>query len=402
MATRPRWTCALSAGLAPPLFACLLVDPIGYAAARTPPIGMSVHIKQGSGGARITAVVPGSPAVQRDTGLGDVKFVNWVEPNEHSFSVEVPAGWRLDGGLNWLSQIDPQGFVRVRSPDGKLQVFLGDPELLGRQVPNAFSRAQTGAGAGQRFRTPAGGPAMMQRFLTGTQYAKEQVTWRLCPNPIWVAERDLPDVSRALTAAVEPEARKYNATATASAGETSFTCGNVQGAVFAATVLGSSGPMQAWSVYKLAGFQSSDPLRLMQGRYIMEHMLATVTLNPTWNMNLERRVEQVTGVVISMQNAATQAHLAASRQQNETLARLNHPNAGVSTRPGGGNTGRGKTAGVNTTLGTKRVCDAINRCATVSNDSDNNYMDHSGAVKAGPASGGPPDSSGSWSKVFVQ
>ncbi len=480
-ASRARRVRALRAGLVPLLFACLLVDPVGHAAAQAPPVGIGVQVEPATGGPRIVAVTPGSPAeraglhagdrivevdgvsiVKLDLsavaakvrgaqgttvrltvlspagqrrqvqivralptpkapaganpissgpnqatptsqaagpGIGDVKFVNWVEPKEHSFSVGVPAGWQLDGGLNWLSQIDPQGYVRVQSPDGKLQIFMGDPELLGRQVPNGYSRLQTGAAEGQVFRTPAGGPAKMQRFLTGTQYAKEHVTWRLCPNPTWVAERELPDVSRALTAAVEPEARKYNATVTASAGETSFTCGNIQGAVFAATVLGSSrgGPVQAWFVYKLAGFRSADPLRSMQARYIMEHMLATVTPNQAWTDALDRRTLQVTGAVISMQNAATQAHLAASRRQNDTLARLNHPNPGVNVRPG-----ERRPTSVNSILGTKDVCDAIGRCKTVSTDSESAFMDHSGNVREGRAGGAPPDNSGVWSPTFVR
>ena len=360
--------------------------------------------------AGVSASTPGrSPSTSSleprvDAGAAAVKFVNWVEPKERSFSVEIPAGWQLEGGLNWLSELDPQGYVRVQSPDGKVQVFLGDPELLVRQVPNSFSRMQTGASEGQIFRTPAGGRAKMERFLTGSQYAKEHVTWRLCPNPIWVTERDLPDVSSAIATAVEPEAQKYNASITASAGEASFTCGTVQGAVFAATVMGWSrtGPVRAWSVFKVAGFRSGDPLRSMEARYIMEHMLATLTPNAAWTQDVERRTMEKTGAVISMQNAATQAQLAASRQQNETLAQLNHPNGGVTTRRAAAGSSGGGKADVNVTLGTKRVCDAIGRCATVSNDSDNNYMDHSGAVRSGPASGGPPDNSGVWAQVFVQ
>jgi len=329
---------------------------------------------------------------------GDLRFAAWVEPSQRSFSVDVPAGWRVEGGLNWISDLDPQGFVRVQSPDKALQVFMGDPDLLVRQVPDRFSLMQTGAAEGQIFRTPSGGRARMQRYLTGSQYAKEHVTWRLCSNPVWVSARDLSDQSRVLEASLEPEARKFNGSITASAGETTFTCGGVQGAVYAATVMGWShgGPVRAWSVFKVAGFQSSDPLRSMEARYVMEHMLATWTPNAAWAADLERRTLQRTGAVISMQNAATQAQLAASRQQNETLSRLNHPNGFSPSRSSA------STSGINTTLGTKRVCDAISRCATVSNDSDNLYMDHSGAVRSGPASRGPPHNSGGWSKAYVQ
>jgi hypothetical protein len=332
-----------------------------------------------------------------------IKFVRWVDPQERSFSVEVPAGWRVEGGVHWLSEIDPQAFVRVQSPDGKVRLFLGDPDLLTRQVPNQWSRMQTGVSEGKVFRTPTGGPALLQRFMTGAQYAKAHAAWRVCPQPVVVSSKDIPDVSRTLTQAIGEEARKWGATATANAGEIGFTCGTTQGAVFAATVLaaGRGAPMQMWMIYKLAGFESADPARSMEARYIMDHMQATLTTDPQWTARLEQRTREVTGAVISMQNAALQAQLAASRRQNETLAKLNHPNT-FSPSSSSSSHGGGSTEGVNTILGTKRMCDAIGRCSTVSNDADEYYVDHGGNFRPGPAGGGPPDNSGVWSKAYIQ
>ncbi len=203
-----------------------------------------------------------------------------------------------------------------------------------------------------------------------------------------------------MTDAVAPYARSYGASVQASAGEVSYMCGAAQGAVFAATMITSSkaGPIQVWMVYRVAGFQSTDPLRTMVARYVMEHMLATVRLDPRWNAAVEDRARRLTGMVISMQNAATQAALAASRQQNETLARLNHPNPGVPRRTAGG----GSSSGVNTILGTRHVCDAIGRCQTVPIGDGNVFVDHSGNFRTGPASGGPPDNSGVWSPAYPQ
>lgn len=330
----------------------------------------------------------------------DIRFGTWVEPREHAFSLEVPADWRLEGGVNWLGPIDPQAYVVVTSPDGTLRVFVGDPELLTRQVPSATTRMQTGAREGQTFRTATGSPALVQRFLTGPQYARQHVSWRLCQSPLWVAQQDLPDLSRALTDAVTPYARSYGARVQASAGEVSYLCGAAQGAVFAATMITSShtGPIQVWMVYRVAGFQSTDSMRTMVARYVMEHMLATVRLDPRWNAAVEEKARRRTGMVISMQNAATQAALAASRQQNETLARMNHPNPGVPRRTESG----GSSSGVNTILGTRHVCDAIGRCKTVEIGDGNVFVDHSGNFRTGPPSGGPPDNSGVWSPAYPQ
>jgi hypothetical protein len=259
---------------------------------------------------------------------------------------------------------------------------------------------QSGVNEGQIFRTPAGGPAMLQRYMTGVQYAMQHTTWRMCAQPRWVTSKNLPEVSRAMGDAIEPEARKFNVSAMADAGEVTYTCGDAQGATFATTVTaGHNNPIEIWGVYRVAGFLSEDPLHSMEARYIMEHLLASVVTDPQWQDALDRKTMQVTGGVMSMQNAATQSALAASRQQNETLARLNHPNAGVPSRSTSGIGGSSGGRDVNTTLGTAHVCDAIGRCATVSNTADSYYMDHSGNVRAGTASSAP-DNTGVWSRLY--
>lgn len=351
-----------------------------------------------------SAQVPkGSTSLRADVAdFPALKFVKWVEPRERSFSVEIPQGWAVEGGVNWLSQIDPQQFVRLKSPNGKIDVYMGDPELLTREVPTPAGRQQTGVNEGQVFRSPSGGPAMLERWRTGSEYAKEHVAWRLCRSPQWVTAKELPDVTQAMATAIAGEIQRFNPNirGTASAGEATYTCGDMQGAAFATTfIVGEGMPIQIWGVYRLVGFQSSDPLHTMEARYIMEHLLATLSIDSQWQAELERKTIQLTGAVIQMQNAATQSALAASRQQNETLSRMNHPNAGVPSRSsasiGGSKSGRD----VNTTLGTAHVCDAIGRCTTVSNTADSYYMDHSGNVRAGSA-GSPPDNSGVWSRLY--
>lgn len=344
----------------------------------------------------------GSPAPAQDPGFPEIRFYRWVEPKERSFSVEVPRGWSVEGGVNWLSSIDPQNFVRLQSPNKKITVFLGDPQLLSRQVPTQMGRMQTGVNEGQIFRTPSGGPALLERYRSGQDYAKQHVAWRLCKNPQWVVAEDKPELSRAMAAAIHSESRKYNLAANSSAGEVTYTCGTMQGAVNATTfIVGEGGPIQVWGIYRIAGFQSGDLLHSMEARYVMEHLLASFTVDQAWNANLERRTRELTGSVLSMQNASTQASLAASRQQNETLSRLNHPNAGVPSRSTariGGSRASGRDE--NVTLGTARVCDAIGRCKTVSNTADSYYMDHSGNVRAGSAGNAPPDNTGVWSRLY--
>ncbi|HYW71874.1 MAG TPA: hypothetical protein VE961_12620 [Pyrinomonadaceae bacterium] len=326
--------------------------------------------------------------------MNDIQFISWQEPAERSFTVDVPQGWQIVGGVNWVGPTNAQPFVRVRSPDEIVQVFVGDPDILPRQVPNAFSWLQTNAGEGQVFRTPSGDPAVVQRFLTGAQYAKQHAMWRLCRQPQWVREADLPELTQTMTASIQPEARAWGVQATASAGEVSFLCGTQQGQVIAVTVIGSSPMTQIWSVLRVSAFLSADPMKSMTARYVMEHMAGSFKLDPHWNANYEQRVRQITGSVISMQNASLQASLAASRQAQQTLSRLNHPNEGVHVRPGDvkiASPARGSDY---------YVSDALGRSGSVSGTADSYFMDHSGNISAGRAGGLPPDNTGVWSPVF--
>ena len=136
----------------------------------------------------------------------------------------------------------------------------------------------------------------------------------------------------------------------------------------------------------------------MQARYVMNHMMATWTISKSWEEAYQRKIKDVTGRVIAMQNAlAAQVQRNAAQSASNDLARLNHPNQGVNVRPG-----ERKSSSVNTTLGTKEVCDALGRCKNVSNDYDTYYMDHSGNVSPARPGGAPPDNSGVWSPMYTQ
>jgi len=338
------------------------------------------------------------PAVSASTAQGAVTFVKWTEPKEQSFSVEVPKGWQVSGGVHWNGPTDVRSFLRAKSPDEKVQVFIDDPEILPRQVPHP-AYAQMGWVEGRVVQSPAG-PVLIQRFHTGSQFAKQYALQRLCKNPRWVKVDDMPSLSQSVTNSIIPEAQASGGIARASAGEASFMCNNTQGYVFVTTVLVSSstGPIQLWAVYKLSGFLSSDPTSSMQARYIMNHILATWTVSKSWEEAYKRKSKDVMGRALAMQNALTaQIQRNAAQSASNDLARLNHPNQGVHVRPG-----ERPSSSVNTTLGTKEVCDALGRCKSVSNDYDTYFMDHSGNVSPARPGGAPPDNSGTWSPMYTQ
>ena len=72
---------------------------------------------------------PGSSgAEERRDRPPSIRFVQWVEPFEQAFSMEVPAGWQPQGGL--LRRADGVRVVyQIAAPDGASYVFAGDQAM---------------------------------------------------------------------------------------------------------------------------------------------------------------------------------------------------------------------------------------------------------------------------------
>ena len=54
-------------------------------------------------------------------------WTTFVDPFEHAFTITIPAGWRVTGGLLRHSPIDPNMCMRLVSPDMRTLIILGDP-----------------------------------------------------------------------------------------------------------------------------------------------------------------------------------------------------------------------------------------------------------------------------------
>ncbi len=89
------------------------------------------------------------------------RFVRWVEPHEQAFSMEIPEGWRPEGGL--LRRADGvRVAAQMTSPDGAAFMFFGDGS-----VPSYFvypSQVALSLGSREGYPTGPNGPIML-RFL---------------------------------------------------------------------------------------------------------------------------------------------------------------------------------------------------------------------------------------------
>ena len=72
-------------------------------------------------------------------------FVSWTEPREHGFRVDVPQGWKAEGGVFHSGPGDLRIAYDVTSPAKDMQVVMGDPRLPSTLVtPNEMLGARDG------------------------------------------------------------------------------------------------------------------------------------------------------------------------------------------------------------------------------------------------------------------
>ena len=63
------------------------------------------------------------------------RMVPWPEPHERAYTMQVPEGWRISGGLTRIDVTHTRSGVEMLSPDGASTIRLGDARLPQCTVP---------------------------------------------------------------------------------------------------------------------------------------------------------------------------------------------------------------------------------------------------------------------------
>jgi hypothetical protein len=108
----------------------------------------------------------GNPAVSSATQPKTADNISWVtytDSAEGAFSMEVPVGWQVDGGMYRFGYFDVRWMMDIRSLDGKLIIRIGDPNVPPYVLPGPHSGP-----AGR----PAIKPQMYQMMVDNYREAK--------------------------------------------------------------------------------------------------------------------------------------------------------------------------------------------------------------------------------------
>src|SRR5579884_1652133 len=65
---------------------------------------------------------PSAPSGEKPDG---VTWTRFTDPVENAFFIDVPAGWKAEGGLVRRSPVDYSMFLRALSPDNAIMLIVG-------------------------------------------------------------------------------------------------------------------------------------------------------------------------------------------------------------------------------------------------------------------------------------
>src|SRR5579871_2380356 len=132
---------------------------------------------------------------QASGGGSAVSWTQFADPFEHAFSLQVPQGWTIQGGLFRMGFSDERLMVNMRSPDGKIEIRFGDISVPSYTPPNQFHMRE-----GAVYDLGAQAQMVVAHYRTGPEFAVLYAHARFahtCKNPQAppsMADFSVPDV----------------------------------------------------------------------------------------------------------------------------------------------------------------------------------------------------------------
>jgi hypothetical protein len=232
-------------------------------------------------------------------------WVTVVDPQEKAFSIDVPQGWKVNGGMFRFGLIDARPFVDMTSPDGRISVRVGDVTIPSYNTPNPMLHSLHAEGphvapyaTGDEFATRYG-LARFSSMCRGVQVTKAG------PLP--------PKYGRAAQGRVR-----------VTAGAAGFTCmangSPMVGFVYSETMLvQAAGPVaSSWYVIALGSVLAPMAQGQMAGA-ILKHASESIALNPEWAKTQGQLIGQATTALLNVAEATRQA---TAEQQRRSQAQM--------------------------------------------------------------------------------
>ena len=271
----------------------------------------AISTKRAAASAPAIAAAPVAAAAARAQQTGrasDIRWVKYADPQEHAFALDVPAGWRVQGGSRRMSTVEIRVGVDMTSPDGAIHIFYGDVNVPIYTVPSQLLSAG-GFGVGKVYSPGFGQQFVVMPYLNGAAFAGQwgaQRVARACGGVKRTSTQARPDASRGIDQAFAAGGIRTSIIA----GEANFAC-SLQGApaegyVFAATELVRMQGSALWSVKSLAGFVANEA-RVAEANALLGHVVGSFAIDSGWASRQQQTTAQTSAVVAQSNRVVSNA-----------------------------------------------------------------------------------------------
>ncbi|MBX9693186.1 MAG: hypothetical protein K2Z81_12430 [Cyanobacteria bacterium] len=254
-------------------------------------------------------------AANSSTQANSEGFTKFTDPSENSFWLDVPTGWKVEGGLTRVSAIDVRPWVKAVSPDQLVTAFIGDGKISPCTMPSS-----TGNALGFRVGSMYNG-TVIQPYIPARKFAEKYARSNLeayLSNIQVVAEHDHPDVAAAVNGTVgATKSEAASIKMTAMYGDIPAVAYYL--AVTKATVGYGTG---MWWVTKLAGVVAPAE-RDEEALSVILRMLGSYQVNPAWEQNQLRNTMEVSRHYTQVSQRVSQAISDRYWSQQEHNRRMN-------------------------------------------------------------------------------
>ena len=223
-----------------------------------------------------------------DAGIG---WTSFTDPFEQSFSVEVPRGWAVRGGLFRMGYSDERPMVDLTSPDGRINVRLGDLSIPTYTVPNRYHTRE-----GENYDLGAQAQLVVARYRTGPEFAvlySHVRFYRECHD----SRGDVENASFAVPDYLPAQAEN----AKTSAGAIAYRCGSGPNERIVFAYARTTEANGVWSVPTMGSYISPVDA-VATARAVLQHCAETFRINPEW---MEKQ-KQMDAFVMQYQQARQQ------------------------------------------------------------------------------------------------
>jgi len=198
------------------------------------------------------------------------------DPLEKAFTIDVPQGWTVKGGLFRLGYSDYRPMVDLQSPDGQISIRLGDVSIPTYSVPNQFHPEE-----GSVLDLGAQIQMTVARYRSGREFAALYARARFsgtCQALVPQAVAAAPPV---------PDQPEEAAVKQSSGGQVAYSCdGGRTAYAYAKTALYPA----FWQVHSLASFVAPSD-QVPSARAIVEHCAKSFKLADGW-IQYQKKLDQ--------------------------------------------------------------------------------------------------------------